>query len=429
MPESFGARLRQRREESGIDLIAIAEQTKIKLTLLDALERDDVSLWPSGIFRRAYIRTYAQFIGLDPDLVVREFLELYPDPVDMFSSLAAADLPDDGSRRNGAPPTRLRTLVDSALDSLARLRRQAAGEYQAAVGAAAHVQGSAATSATLPAPASSAANQTAVSEPAHDSLEEFARPLRTEPAQAAVTVGPPPPQPEPLDRVEEPVEAADVQSPVPVPAAEGPVGQNLGPVEDEAGSLDAVKETIAKNLQSLHEATLETLAGLCTDFGRVVDRSEVQQLLEDAARALNAAGLIVWLWDEPIQELRAALASGYSDKVLAHLPTVSPDARNATAAAFRSSSARELAATPQASAALVVPLLVPEGCEGVLAIELEPGMAPTRSIRAMATVLAAAVTQLVLRSRSAHPQPAATTAFPAAALASATPVSPVKVRR
>ena len=49
MPESFGARLRQHRESQGIDLFTIAERTKIKLPLLEALERDDVSGWPSGI--------------------------------------------------------------------------------------------------------------------------------------------------------------------------------------------------------------------------------------------------------------------------------------------------------------------------------------------------------------------------------------------
>ena len=53
MLESFGARLRRRRDEHGIALVTIAEQTKIKVSLLEALERDDVSHWPSGIFRRA----------------------------------------------------------------------------------------------------------------------------------------------------------------------------------------------------------------------------------------------------------------------------------------------------------------------------------------------------------------------------------------
>src|SRR5688500_2895025 len=90
MPESFGARLRQQREARQIDLVAIAEQTKIKFALLEALEHDDLSHWPSGIFRRAYIRAYAQFIGLDPDVLLREFLDVHPDPGDVIVSTAAA---------------------------------------------------------------------------------------------------------------------------------------------------------------------------------------------------------------------------------------------------------------------------------------------------------------------------------------------------
>src|SRR5579862_7642692 len=82
MPETFGARLRQRRERAGIALAIIAEQTKINVALLEGLERDDVSRWPSGIFSRAFIRGYAHAIGLEPEAIVREFLELYPDPAD-----------------------------------------------------------------------------------------------------------------------------------------------------------------------------------------------------------------------------------------------------------------------------------------------------------------------------------------------------------
>src|ERR1700681_387374 len=92
MPESLGARLRQRREREQIALTTIAEQTKIKLSLLESLERDDVSHWPAGIFRRAFIRTYAHALDLDPDVVVREFLALYPDPIEAIepgSALAA----------------------------------------------------------------------------------------------------------------------------------------------------------------------------------------------------------------------------------------------------------------------------------------------------------------------------------------------------
>ena len=60
MPETLGARLRQRREERGIALVAIAQQTKIKESLLDGLEKDDLSHWPSRLYRRAFVRAYAR---------------------------------------------------------------------------------------------------------------------------------------------------------------------------------------------------------------------------------------------------------------------------------------------------------------------------------------------------------------------------------
>jgi hypothetical protein len=122
-------------------------------------------------------------------------------------------------------------------------------------------------------------------------------------------------------------------------------------------------------------------------------------LLEHSARALDATGLIVWLWDESVDALRPTLVHGYSDQVLAHLPTVTRDADNATAEAFRSAMPCEVAASVYATGALVVPLLIPEGCAGVLAVELQPGIQAPESVRALATLLAAALAQFVHRSR------------------------------
>jgi len=79
MTENFGARLRRQREEKQLALADIAAATKINIALFRGLERDDVSRWPSGIFRRSFIRAYAEAIGLDPDAVCHEFLERYPD--------------------------------------------------------------------------------------------------------------------------------------------------------------------------------------------------------------------------------------------------------------------------------------------------------------------------------------------------------------
>ena len=79
---SLCARLRRERERRQIALSSISANTKISASLFEALERGDVSRWPSGIFRRSFIRAYAVAIGLDPDTVAREFLEQFPDPLD-----------------------------------------------------------------------------------------------------------------------------------------------------------------------------------------------------------------------------------------------------------------------------------------------------------------------------------------------------------
>jgi cytoskeletal protein RodZ len=81
--QSFGGRLRYERERRQIALKSIAEGTKISIGLLEGLERDDVSRWPSGIFRKSFVRSYAEAIGLDPEPIVREFVERYPDPLEV----------------------------------------------------------------------------------------------------------------------------------------------------------------------------------------------------------------------------------------------------------------------------------------------------------------------------------------------------------
>lgn len=45
---------------------------------LEAVERSDLSRLPGGIFTRAFIRAYAQEVGLDPDRTVQDFLAELP---------------------------------------------------------------------------------------------------------------------------------------------------------------------------------------------------------------------------------------------------------------------------------------------------------------------------------------------------------------
>ena len=122
---------------------------------------------------------------------------------------------------------------------------------------------------------------------------------------------------------------------------------------------------------------------------RVTNTSEVTSLLQEAVRILDAVGLIVWVWDSQANELRPALAHGYSDKVLAQLPTVKRDTDNATAAAFRLAQPCVVDGSDRASGALVAPLMTPSGCAGVLAIEVQHGRERAGSVRALVTIFAA----------------------------------------
>jgi transcriptional regulator with XRE-family HTH domain len=366
MPDSLGARLRQRREQQGIALATIAEETKIKPSLLDALERDDVSRWPSGIFRRAFVRAYAHAIGLDPDVVVREFLELYPDPAEVVEAFQAAS-DAEGASVTGGPPTRLRYLVGSAIDSLSRLRKSPAVEKS--------------TNPYAPPARPPANGMPALPVETHPPDE----PVRSDPSRETAS------------------DSAAVNGPIPSEPEPGAVTHAVS----EPGRVDGPGEAVADGAPSSKPASIEpdfaAVADLCTELGRVQNGTEVKPLLQEAARILDAIGIIVWVWDGAAARLRPALAYGYSDRVVAQLPSVRSDADNATAAAFRSARTYVINGGDHASGAVVAPLLTPTGCAGVLAIELPHGNEPTRSVIAAATIFAAQLGQLTGDVRAAEP--------------------------
>jgi transcriptional regulator with XRE-family HTH domain len=76
--EAFVTRLRRRRERNRIPLEEIAQGTRVKLELLQELERNELSNWPRGLYARAYVRAYAAAIGLDGNDTVDEFCRLFP---------------------------------------------------------------------------------------------------------------------------------------------------------------------------------------------------------------------------------------------------------------------------------------------------------------------------------------------------------------
>jgi cytoskeleton protein RodZ len=77
-PGDFGNRLRDARERRGVSLRQIANATKISISALEALEKNAISRLPGGIFSRAFVRSYALEVGLDPEETIREFIAQFP---------------------------------------------------------------------------------------------------------------------------------------------------------------------------------------------------------------------------------------------------------------------------------------------------------------------------------------------------------------
>ncbi len=70
---TFGERLRREREKRNITLQEMSESTKISLHCFTLLEEDDFANLPGGLYNKGYVRAYAQFIGLDPEPVLKAY--------------------------------------------------------------------------------------------------------------------------------------------------------------------------------------------------------------------------------------------------------------------------------------------------------------------------------------------------------------------
>ncbi len=72
-PEETGQLLRHTREEKGLTLSEVQAETKIRERYLTAMECGNLEIIPGDVYRRGFLRSYANFLGLDElALTVRE---------------------------------------------------------------------------------------------------------------------------------------------------------------------------------------------------------------------------------------------------------------------------------------------------------------------------------------------------------------------
>jgi flagellar biosynthesis protein FlhG len=81
LPEPItGAVLRRYREERGISLRDIANQSKIGTRYLEYIEGDRHDMLPAAVYLRGFLQEYARALGLDPRRTANSYMAQFPRP-------------------------------------------------------------------------------------------------------------------------------------------------------------------------------------------------------------------------------------------------------------------------------------------------------------------------------------------------------------
>jgi len=75
---TVGGLLRTSREDRHIDLDAVVKATKVRRHYLEALENEEWEKLPSRVFVKGFVRSYAEFLGLDTETVVEDYQKAAP---------------------------------------------------------------------------------------------------------------------------------------------------------------------------------------------------------------------------------------------------------------------------------------------------------------------------------------------------------------
>jgi cytoskeleton protein RodZ len=107
MSESLGEKLRRAREERGISISEVAEQTRISPLYLKSIEIDDYKPLPGGIFNKGFVRSYARYIGFDENEALADYAQLMAEsalPTDLDQTIHHSEVwTDDRTVRSTAP--------------------------------------------------------------------------------------------------------------------------------------------------------------------------------------------------------------------------------------------------------------------------------------------------------------------------------------
>jgi cytoskeleton protein RodZ len=77
---NIGSRLRAAREAKGLTIHDLADQTRVRVAALEAIEAGDFARLPEPIYVQSYLRAFAQAVGLPVEPVLEAFRRAAPSP-------------------------------------------------------------------------------------------------------------------------------------------------------------------------------------------------------------------------------------------------------------------------------------------------------------------------------------------------------------
>jgi len=98
---SIGETLREARMRQRLDIADVEDRTKIRAKYLRALENEEFGMLPGPTFVKTFLRTYAEALGLDPQLLVEDYRATYEsgDEIEQAQSLGPPSV--SRARRSG----------------------------------------------------------------------------------------------------------------------------------------------------------------------------------------------------------------------------------------------------------------------------------------------------------------------------------------
>ena len=108
---NIGDTLREARMREHLDIADVESRTKIRAKYLRALENEEFGMLPGPTFVKTFLRTYAEALGLDPQVLVEEYRATYEsrDEVEHLQPLGPTAVSRE--RRRGVGPPRGPWLV------------------------------------------------------------------------------------------------------------------------------------------------------------------------------------------------------------------------------------------------------------------------------------------------------------------------------